>query len=272
MTRRINFLVVGTQRTGSSAIAEQIGLHPEITCGWESTNHVLPFRKLQVAAEIFGGDFHNLPAKEQAYLQTVHHSGKRAIGFRRLFRSSAKWLIRPEWAPALMVDRLEGHLRWLARNRPETRIIHVTRSDNLAWLRSMGLARATDRYVGQDYPEDSMVRWALPEAHRRVLTKHWVGARLATLSRSNPYVNVSYEAFRADNVGEINRVIEFLGFEPVPGSAAAARIRPQSKAAHATQLENADAVARLLDELQIRFEPLYYPSGSCPGGSYPGRS
>ncbi|MFU8814053.1 MAG: sulfotransferase [Pseudomonadales bacterium] len=260
MNARVSFLIVGTQRTGSSAIAEQIGLHPEITCGWESTNHLLPFSKLRVAEQIFSGDFRNLDAKERAYLEGIHHDGKKAIGFRRLFRSSAKWLVSPAWAPALWVDRLEAHLRWLGRARPQTHIIHVTRSDNVAWLRSMGLARSTDRYVGQAYPDGSVARWSLRQAQRRVQTKHWVGARLATLRHSNPYINVSYEAFRDCNVREIGRVIDFLGFEPRPDIVASAHIRPQSKPTGDTQLQNADAIARLLDELQIRFEPLYQPA------------
>jgi hypothetical protein len=265
MSSNVSFLIVGTQRTGTSAIAEQLGLHPAVTCGWESTNHVSPFRKLEVAGQVLQGDFSALLPKERNYLQAVHHEGKRAIGFRRLFRSSAKWLGKPAWAPALWVDRLEGHLQWL-QARPNIHVIHITRTDNLAWLKSMGLARATDRYVGESYPEDSSARWSLNQARRRVLTKHWVGARLATLARSNPYINVSYEEFRADNARVVGELVSFLGFEQMGGICAAGRIRPQSSGNAAAQFQNAGAVASLLERQSIRFEPLYRASGPGYGG------
>jgi hypothetical protein len=261
MSQFVPFLIVGTQRTGTSAIAEQLGLHPAITCGWESTNHVSPFRKLAVADQVLRGDFTALLPKERNYLQSIHHPRKRVMGFRRLFRSSGKWLVKPALAPALWVDRLEGHLQWLRRN-PQIHVIHITRTDNLAWLRSMGLAKATDNYVGESYPEGSTARWSLGEARRRVLTKHWVGSRLATLSGSNPYINVSYEDFRVDNARVINELIGFLGFEPTGVICAAGRIRPQSSGNAQAQFDNASTVADLLEQQSIRFEPLYRASAS----------
>jgi len=254
VSRTLPFLIVGTQRTGTSAIAEQLGLHPAITCGWESTNHVWPTSRLEVAEQVLAGDFRRLLGKERAYLALIHHEGKRALGFRRLFRASAKWLIRPAWAPALWADRLEGHLKWLQR-RPDIHVIHITRSDNLAWLKSMGLAKASNSYVGQSYPRDAAARWSLREAHRRVLTKHWIGERLARLRQSNPYINVSYEEFRADNAGVVGELVEFLGFDRVTAQCATGRIRPQSSGGAAAQFENAGAVAGLLAARGLLFEP-----------------
>jgi hypothetical protein len=263
VSRTLPFLVVGTQRTGTSAIAEQVGLHPAITCGWESTNHVWPFRRIAVAEQVLAGDFRNLLEKEREYLAGVHHEGKRALGFRRLFRSSAKWLIGPSWAPALWADRLEAHLKWL-RRRPEIHVIHITRSDNLAWLKSMGLAKATDSYVGKSYPQDAAARWSLGEAHRRVLTKHWIGRRLATLRQSNPYINVSYEGFRADNAGVVGELVEFLGFDQVTSGCTTGRIRPQSSGGAAAQFENAGAVAGLLEARGLLYEPPPCPRSPRP--------
>jgi hypothetical protein len=253
VSRTLPFLIVGTQRTGTSAIAEQLGLHPDITCGWESTNHLWPLQRITVAEQVLAGDFRRLLAKERNYLAATHHAGKRALGFRRLFRSSAKWVIGPACAPALWADRLEAHLAWLQR-RPEIHVIHVTRSDNMAWLKSMGLARATDSYVGKSYPHDAATHWPLWEAHRRVLTKHWIGRRLATLRDSNPYINIGYEAFRADNAGVVSELVTFLGFDPI-AICAAGRIRPQSNGNPATQFENAEAVAGLLEAQGLLFEP-----------------
>lgn len=260
------FLIVGTQRTGTSAIAEQLGLHPAITCGWESTNHVWPISRLKMADQVLSGDFSRLPAGERDYLLRVHHRGKRALGFRRLFRSSAKWLIEPYWAPALWADRLEGHLKWL-RARPQIHVIHISRADNLAWLKSMGLARASDSYVGRSYPNDATARWSLGTAYRRVLTKHWIGARLATLGDSNPYIHVSYEQFRADNAGVVGDLVRFLGFEPA--GCAAGRIRPQSTGDVAAQFENASAVADLLTARGLRFEPPHRGRPRRSAGSAP---
>ena len=135
-----NFLIVGTQRTGSSALAEMLGLHPEITCGWESTRSVPFFRKIAVTQEVFSGNFVNLRKEEKEYVSALHNSNKTALGFRRLFNSSDKWTLHPRYAPALIKDRLESHIHWLTNKRPDVSIIHMVRTDNLAWLKSMGLA------------------------------------------------------------------------------------------------------------------------------------
>ena len=37
------FVIVGTQRTGSSALAEAISLHPMVASGWEWTNNKIPY-------------------------------------------------------------------------------------------------------------------------------------------------------------------------------------------------------------------------------------
>ena len=249
------FLIVGTQRTGSSAVAEQIGLHPEVTCGWESTNRVNPTKKLRVAEQVFRGDFHALNPKERCYLETEHDGCKRAIGFRRLFRASDKWLCKPSFAPALWIDRLEAHISWLQRYQPETHIIHIVRSDNLAWLQSMGLARASGKYVGAAYPEDLTIRWPLPEAYRRVAAKHWIGRRLSTLNRSNPYIRISYESFREKNHLEVGRVLAFLGLDP-DLSRPRPTIRPQNRTRGTGRLANAAEVADFLERQGLSRETL----------------
>jgi hypothetical protein len=250
------FLIVGTQRTGTSAVAEQLGLHAAITCGWESTNRISPHRKLEVAEEIFAGDFRSLRAKERCFLNQVHRPGKQALGFRRLFRASPKWIVEPAYAPALWLDRLEGHIAWLARARPETYIIHITRTDNVAWLRSMGLAKSTGSYVGTPYPDRVTIRWPLRTAVKRVRAKHWIGERLATLRQTNPYINVSYEAFRRDNRCEVDRIVAFLGLTASVQDTAVASIRPQSRENGDGGLVNAAEIESLLEYHGLRSEPL----------------
>jgi hypothetical protein len=250
------FLIVGTQRTGTSAVAEQLGLHPEITCGWESTNRINALCKLAVAERFFAEDFRAVRPKERNYLERVHHPGKGALGFRRLFRASPRWVVSPAYAPALWLDRLEAHIAWLGRRHPEIRIIHITRTDNVAWLRSMGLARTSGQYVGTPYPKDATTRWPLRTALKRVQTKHWIGERLSSLRNTNPYINLGYEAFRQDNRREIGRLIAFLGLEPPTATNAAASIQPQSRANGHDSLVNAAELEAFLERHGVRSDPL----------------
>jgi len=169
----INFLVVGTQRTGSSALAELMGLHPDVVCGWESTQETVVYEKIRVAEEVLAGNFSSLEASERSYLESVYNDSKKALGFRRLFRSSNKWLLHPRFAPALHVDRLEPHIEWLKRKRNDIRIVHIVRVDNLAWLKSMGLSKTSGLFFGQKYPDETQFQWNLATAEKRVRSKHW---------------------------------------------------------------------------------------------------
>jgi hypothetical protein len=216
-----NYLIVGTYRTGSSALAELLGLRPDITCGWESTRRAPRARKLRIAEELFAGDFRNLEAREREFLDKMHHPGKRAIGFRALFRSSDKWLLHPRTSPGLWLDRLEGHIRWLARRRPDVHVIHLVRRDNLRWLKSLYLAKASGLYFGRAYPETLRISIDVDAGCRRVLSKRWITARLRTLASTNPYTEVVYEDFLGDNAGIARRLVEFLGCD-----ASAAPVRP----------------------------------------------
>ena len=208
-----NFLIVGTQRTGSSALAELLGLHPQITCGWESTRSVHPFRKIKVAQELFSGKFGSLRKEEIDYLSSLHNANKTALGFRRLFSSSDKWLVHPKFAPVLYKDRLEAHLNWLGGKRPDVAIIHIVRADNLAWLKSMGLASETGVYIGQKYPDEANIRWDPKKAVRRVRSKIWLGKRLSSLDSTNPYLRINYEDFKSANKMVLKSVLAFLGFQ-----------------------------------------------------------
>ncbi|MBV1906962.1 MAG: sulfotransferase [Pseudomonadales bacterium] len=207
-----NFLVVGTQRTGSSALAELVGLHPDITCAWESTNHINWFKKISVSEELFSGNFVNLLPKERQFLAEIHDSGKKALGFRRLFRSSNKWLVHPKYSPALYLDCLEKYLEWLRVTRPDVYVIHIVRADNMAWLKSMRVSSVSGSFFGQSYPENIDTYWNPLTAEKRVLAKHWVTERLSTLKESNPYLKIEYEKFRTNNEDIANSVCEFLGF------------------------------------------------------------
>jgi len=205
-----NFILVGTQRTGSSALAELIGFHPYIACGWEWTLRVPRRLKILVAEKALAGDFSSLPAKEQTYMQQIFNPDNTWLGYRRLFRSSDKWLFHPKLAPALWVDRLEDHLRWL-RARPNIHIIHLRRDDHVAWLKSKFFSRESGAYVGKAYPDDIAIKIPLGESIARIESKMWVDKRLATLRDSNPYHQVWYEDFSTDKIAVAHSVYQFLG-------------------------------------------------------------
>lgn len=205
-----NFILVGTQRTGSSALAELIGYHPDIVCGWEWTQHAPKFQKILAAELALSGDFSNLSAREQAYMKEVYSTNKVWLGYRRLFRSSNKWLLHPKLSPALWVDRLEAHIKWL-RRRADIHIIHLRRNNNLAWLKSKFFSKESGTYVGKAYPENIEIRIPVNEAIARIKSKMWVDTRLATLRESNAYHEVWYEDFSVDKVAVAHNVYQFLG-------------------------------------------------------------
>jgi len=207
MTDICNFLIVGTQRTGSSALG------PDIACGWEWTQRVLPHRKISYAKIALAGDFSVLDASNRSHLAQIYDAGKQWLGFRRLFRSSGIWVVHPRLAPALWIDRLDAHLRWLNRN-PQIYIVHIVRRDNLAWLRSKAMSRASGKYFGETYPADIKEVINTREAIRRLKSKGWVDLCLASLGKTNPYLRIIYEEFRADNRAVTDKVLTFLGCDP----------------------------------------------------------
>lgn len=225
----INFLIVGTQRTGSSALADGIGLHPTVACGWEWTLRTPPWRALAIAERALGGDFAVLSSADRGHMAVEFDARTAALGFRRLFRASDKWLLHPRLAPALWLDRLEAHIAWLGR-RPGIRIIHIVREDNLAWFRSRKIARKSGIHFGAPYPSDVRVTADLAEARRRIIAKNWVDGRLASLGDSNPYLRVGYDDFRKDNLPVLNRTLRFLGVDPaqLPSPTEHMRAKPQS--------------------------------------------
>lgn len=205
-----NFLVVGTQRTGSSAIAESLGFHSKIVCGWEWTQDTLWHKKLAVADLAFSGDFRNLDKNNREHMNREFDPQAKWLGFRRLFRASNKWILHPRFAPALWVDRLEAHLQWLGQ-QDKVHIIHVVRADNLAWLRSKFMAKLMNAHVGKKYPKDIKINITLRDAVARTRCKQWVDYRLASLSHTNPYICIYYEDYLSNENLIMTQALNFLG-------------------------------------------------------------
>lgn len=245
-----NFLIVGAQRTGSSALAESLSFHPAIVCGWEWTQRVPLVHKLSVARRGLAGDFSALSPEDQEHMSREIIADTRWLGFRRLFRSSDKWLLHPRYSPALWADRFEAHLRWWARN-PEIRIIHIVRRDNLAWLTSKYVARKVKAYHGKSYPEGTKVVIPIVEAIKRVQSKHWVDSRLRSIKRSNPYLRVDYEDFASDEAAVLRSCVSFLDCEYEQYQRGERHLKKQSDRPASDYVDNWDQLISALKERSL---------------------
>ena len=247
-----NFLIVGTQRTGSSAVGEAIGLHPEITCGWEWTLRVPPHRKLGVAERALAGDFSVLDDEDREHMNRVCRQEKLWLGFRRLFRSSDKWVVHPRLAPALWIDRLESHLSWLARH-PETHIVHITRTDNVEWLKSKEMSRMNKTYWGREYDSDAKIEIDLGEAVKRSISKNWVDRRLGTLSETNPYLRINYEDFFSNIEQGVTRLFDFFRCDGTKAKLEERKAKRQSNRQTFEYISNYEELVAVLEERGLRY-------------------
>ena len=203
-----------------------------------------------MAKQALAGDFSVLGKKHQKHLGKVFDTWKTWLGFRRLFRSSNKWIIHPRFSPLLWLDRLEDHLRWLA-HRPDIHIIHIVRRQGLDWLKSVCMSRKTNLYVGKAYPKGIKVRIPLWEAVARLRAKDWVDYRLSTLANSNPYQQLNYEDFLADQNGVTTLALEFLQCDPTIMRAGDRRLHKQSKGGIADYVINYDELLTKLERLDL---------------------
>jgi len=253
-----NFVIVGTQRTGSSVIAAAIGTHPEICCGWEWTQKVLPPLKIKAMSQGLRGNFSLLDKGNKTHMQSIYSEETRWLGFRRLFRSSDKWLLQPKYSPALWLDCFEAHLRWFARN-PSLHIIHIVRQDNMAWLRSKFIARQTKLYIGKKYPENIQVRINIKEAVKRLYAKKWLDGQLATLARSNPYIQVIFEDFAINNRPVIERIISFLHCNPEYLPKSIIKTQKQATTPVEQSIINFEELVSALQKLNLIQQPSLVP-------------
>jgi hypothetical protein len=221
-----------------------------VTCGWEWTREVPWRKKFQVAERALAGEFSNLMQHHQDHMAQVFDHGSTWLGFRRLFSSSPIWIIHPRLAPATWVDRLEGHLSWLAK-QGDIHIIHVVRSDSLDWLKSVYVARMAKSYVGKPYPKGIKVRIPIRKAVARLRSKNWVDSRLATLANSNPYLQIKYEDFLTNQNGVTGLLLRSLGCNPAIMNTEERRIFKQSKGQAADYVLNYVDLFERLERLDL---------------------
>lgn len=246
------FIVVGTQRTGSSVIAEQIGAHPAIACGWEWTQHLKRPGKVHLASRGLKGDMNWLAQHHRDHmLGQLNNKNCTWLGFRRLFRSSGWWLGHPRWSPAVLLDEFAGHLRWLQEN-PDIHVVHCRRRDNAEWLKSKALSRENSVFVGASYDESRQVHVAIDQALRQVTAKKWVDGCLADLQQTNPYIEVVYEDFVNDNSVQIGRVYRFLECDSFEVASSSTKLSKQSTKSIEDYLSNYHDLVNQLDQRNLR--------------------
>jgi hypothetical protein len=246
-----NFLIVGTQRTGSTALTRALTFHPDIACGGEWTQFIPAHRKLAVTEQALSGDFSALSENLRSRIEQLFNANTRWLGFKVLFRSSALWLVHPRCAPALWFDRVDAHLRWLAE-RPNIHVIHIVRKDPIEWLKSKYLADKTRAFAARGYPEGITVKIPIREAVRRLATKRWIDERLSRINESNPYLCVSYEEFLASDRMVVLKLLDFLKCDPAKLREFDYRkLRKQSKRSTRDYITNYDEVVVALRNSQL---------------------
>lgn len=248
MDRRFRqFMIVGTQRTGSSAFAEKLSLHPQVACGWELTESWDVLRKVHVMEQVLSGNFSGVPSRKRQHLQSALDENTVWLGFRRLFGATDKWLFHPSLSAKLLTDRFESHLRWFTTH-PDVHILHIRRRDDLEWLKSKYIARKTDSFSGKSYPENIQVHIPQAEAKRRVAAKYWIDSRLRSLANSNPYHQVVYEDFAEQPVAATTGALSLLACDGRDVPWGQAVMKQQSRKKAADYISNIEEIERAVAE------------------------
>ena len=212
-------------------------MHPAIACGWEWGQRGYFIDKIRVAEAAFSGDFSRLGGSERAHIEFLMKKNPRWMGYRRLFRSSNKWVVSPRFSPAILADQMSRYLDWLKKNK-DIHVIHIVRGDNIAWLRSKYIAKHTKSYVGKPYPKDMSIVIPMAQALKRVQSKEWVDCQLAELSVTNPYMRVYYEDYAHDQRSSMDACFSFLECDAQSIEEGGRRITRQSTRSPSEQISN----------------------------------
>lgn len=207
------FVVLGTQRTGSSAISKLINLHPHILCGLEWTTRTAPFKKIKTAKHLLSGNLDSLRGFDRDYIQKKNLQNINWVGFKILFSSSDKWIAHPKYSVVLWIDQLREHINWLKTCR-DIHIIHIIRNDNMDWLKSVFMAKTTGKFSGKTYPAGYKVHINIRNAISRIQSKNWINYRIKSLQSTNPYHQIQYEDFNDDNRKTAVDITRFLNCDP----------------------------------------------------------
>jgi hypothetical protein len=205
------FIITGTERVGSSTFANSLSYHHKIACGWEWSLRVPWWRRAKACRLALRGDFRMLADRHQEHMAVEFDERSECLGYRNLFRANDKWLGSPALALSLYLDRFFNITGWW-RSEPDIHIIHIVRTDNLAWLRSKFVARKLGSFgAGNQYSEDVQLRIPVRRALRRVQMKRWLDQSISEVSATNPYFLVRYEDLLSDRDSVVRNAQGFLG-------------------------------------------------------------
>lgn len=238
-----NFLIMGTQRTGSTVLYRTLNFHPKIACGAEWVLRTPWWKKLRTAESLLNGDLSTLAAWQLEMISPNITPNTEWMGFKVLFRSTDKWVFHPSFGPALWLDRFSSFLSWVA-SRSDIHVIHIQRNDDIDWLKSKYLASSTGRYVAKPYPDRVKVEIPIRRALRRLRAKDWIDSRIATLADTNPYLRISYEEFVDERWATIERLMGFLDSDiNLISSIDYKKLKKQSRGSPSDYIENFSELA-----------------------------
>ena len=210
------FIIVGTQRTGSSFVATSIEQHPDIACGWEWTLDLPPHKRTDAVKRALNWDFSGLSTKCQGHMTSFPRS-KKMIGFRWLFSSSPLWIGSPSLSPSRYIERITSYKRILEQDR-SIKVIHITRNDDIGWLVSLFAAKKTGAFIGKQHEDNLKVHIPLKNARKRIVAKRNLDAALEDISNKNPYMKIDYADIENYPNSAFDKIYNFLdvtaGFRP----------------------------------------------------------
>lgn len=193
--------MLGTQRTGSSALTSALNNYRQIACGNEWILRAPTWRKLAYARRFLDDASVDMPLSvtRGAGRLTVSSKPERAaVGFKILFRSSALWWFKPDYSPSIVIDRLRGILSWLESDT-SIAVIHITRSDHVAWARSKYLSQMTNLFFDTAYPTTQIGAINIDSAVRAIKSKILIDREITLLQRRGNFLRIDYECFK-DNI------------------------------------------------------------------------
>lgn len=237
------FVVVGTQRTGTTLVTTSLNSHPAIHCAGELFKMRRPHGSVDVldsgyrayidtALHLRVADFFFRGRLVPAFLDRFFEQpGFKAVGFKlmnnhtypREFASLIPYLIRRHISVIHMVrdNVLKTHLSRLAAQR--RRVFHATKKPT-------------------DLPKLNVSTVDLELKLSRIEAQ---GTRLKQLFQGNvPYVAVTYEGYIADSEKEVQRLLSFLGVPSAPLRSPLVKVSPEDLS---QIVENLDDVRRCLD-------------------------
>lgn len=198
MTR---FIVLSTQRSGSSYLCSLLDKHPSITCLRElfrpGAKHAITYRRYR-RSSIPRVIRHVLDSRGSIdrYLSGIYGPPQpaEALGFKLMYGQVRRY---PE-----VVD-------WCRHN--EVRVVHLIRRNSLKVIVSRQIAAERGIYWSTRPVETRKVNLKTRALVARLRESNTLVEKHRALFSSLPYMEVVYEDFVADRDAELRRILEFLG-------------------------------------------------------------